>query len=1356
MHTDYGSSSFFISSSHFTYNTAHSYGGVMYTYYGNSSFNVSSSTFTYNNASYGGVMYIFNSSSSFSISNSHFTYNKAHSYGGVMYTNVGNPSLKISSSTFTYNNASNCGVMCTNYGSSSFSISSSNFTFNTALGKGGVLHTYSGNPSFNISSSTFTYNNASEGGIMHTDYGSSSFSISSSHFTYNTAHSHGGVLYTYSGNSSFKVSSSTFTYNNASYGGVMCTSCGSSSFCISSSNFTFNTALQNGGVLCTYSGNPSFKISSSTFTYNNASEGGIMHTDYGSSSFFISSSHFTYNTAHSYGGVMYTYYGNSSFNVSSSTFTYNNASYGGVLFSSFGDSFIIITSSKFSFNNASYSGGVMFTVSNTYMAITSSNFSFSNATAGGVIYTIGASFNISSTNFISNNANSGGVIYTRSEAYTIFISSFTISSSNFKLNNASSDGGVIYTSGDSSFIISRSNFTSNFALLNGGVIASVESTVKFSIESAILFLNNKATNGGVIFAIDSTVAILYIIKQQSHIEISRECLLVDNSAVRGGGIHATSSVVSVYQPGTLQLVNNTAEHGGGMYLQVNSKLNVFKTTTVSTLSLTKPYYISFIGNNATFGGGIFVADDTSSQSCLSGKECFLQSILLNQENTGPNNDINTNSIQFLDNTAESEQGSDLFGGLLDRCKPNRDAEVFYKERVNYIGTTYLVNITNVQRDSISSYPVRVCFCTSEDEPGCSYQLPIISVKKGEAFKVSVAAVDQVNNTVAANITASTTSAEGYLGVGQPTQSTSVGKNNCTHLTYNVYSLHDTETLNLYAEGPCGDASHSTIAVTVNFDNCTCPIGFEPHSNIESSCECNCDSKLHPEITNCNYTTHLVFKVDTNYWIDYINNTASPDLAVNKLLCPLDYCKPPSENVDINFDTPNGANKQCADNRRGILCGSCKDNFSLSLASSRCLTCPSYWPVVCIAIILAAGLAGILLVTALLALNVTVSVGLINGFIFYANIVSAGSAVFFPSSTPSPPSVFVAWLNLDIGIDVCFIDGLDAYSKTWLQLAFPAYVISIVVIIIIVSEHSPKFTRLIGRKDPVSTLATLVLLSYAKLLSVTITALSYATLEYSDGAKEIVWLPDGNLKYLQGKHIPLAIVALLIILIGLPYTILLFLWQWIVRAPKWKILNWTRHSKLNAFTVTYHIPYNSKYRFWTGLLLLVRVVLYIIASTTVSTFPKTYPLLLSIMIGSLFFFTKICNLRVYKSAIVDTLDAILYLNLLILSVFSMYDLNINSNSKKQTAVLYTSTVITFILLIGSICYQVKLLTKNRKPQSELIEYPMASVQLANAEVTYSVVDSPKRDQEPQPSSDKSEPDIGSYSYHRMITPAYTEQ
>ena len=183
-----------------------------------------------------------------------------------------------------------------------------------------------------------------------------------------------------------------------------------------------------------------------------------------------------------------------------------------------------------------------------------------------------------------------------------------------------------------------------------------------------------------------------------------------------------------------------------------------------------------------------------------------------------------------------------------------------------------------------------------------------------------------------------------------------------------------------------------------------------------------------------------------------------------------------------------------------------------------------------AIILGAIITGLLLVTVLLVLNMTVAVGLINGFIIYGNIIGASNTIFFPSSETSFPTVFVAWLNLDIGIDVCFFDGLDAYTKTWLQLAFPVYIISLVVMVITVSEYSPRFAGLIGKRDPLATPATLILLSYAKLLSVTIAALSFAVLHYPDGTHEVVWLPDGNVKYFQGKHIALAIMAPFIILI----------------------------------------------------------------------------------------------------------------------------------------------------------------------------------------------------------------------------------
>ena len=65
--------------------------------------------------------------------------------------------------------------------------------------------------------------------------------------------------------------------------------------------------------------------------------------------------------------------------------------------------------------------------------------------------------------------------------------------------------------------------------------------------------------------------------------------------------------------------------------------------------------------------------------------------------------------------------------------------------------------------------------------------------------------------------------------------------------------------------------------------------------------------------------------------------------------------------------------------------------------------------------------------------------------------------------------------------------------------------------------------------------------------------------------------------------------------------------------------------------------------------------------------------------------------------------------------------------------YTSTIITFILLVGVIIYHMYLLV--RKDQfwgEEVNEYPLAPVQPAKAEVTHSVIEIPKpRDQSPPP-------------------------
>ena len=66
--------------------------------------------------------------------------------------------------------------------------------------------------------------------------------------------------------------------------------------------------------------------------------------------------------------------------------------------------------------------------------------------------------------------------------------------------------------------------------------------------------------------------------------------------------------------------------------------------------------------------------------------------------------------------------------------------------------------------------------------------------------------------------------------------------------------------------------------------------------------------------------------------------------------------------------------------------------------------------------------------------------------------------------------------------------------------------------------------------------------------------------------------------------------------------------------------------------------------------------------------------------------------------------------------------------------YTSTIITFILLVGVIIYHVYLLVRKDHPRGgEVNEYLLAPVQpqAAETEVTYSVVEIPKPHDQPPP-------------------------
>ena len=351
----------------------------------------------------------------------------------------------------------------------------------------------------------------------------------------------------------------------------------------------------------------------------------------------------------------------------------------------------------------------------------------------------------------------------------------------------------------------------------------------------------------------------------------------------------------------------------------------------------------------------------------------------------------------------------------------------------------------------------------------------------------------------------------------------------------------------------------------------CPIGFTLSN---SSNQCVCEERLQNCTSNCNQ--EIKRTASDEFWVGVDNTNGTEGLILHPN-CPFDYCTKDNVNftlvesndvslTDTHTAIGNSIDAQCNYNRSGLLCGKCQKDISLVFGSSKCRKCSNSY----LSLLIAFALAGIVLVF-LLVLKLTVAVGTINGLIFYANIVSVNRAQLFPSGETDILTVFIAWVNLDLGIETCFFDGMDAYSKAWLQYAFPVYVWVLVGAIILASRHSTRIVRSLGN-NPVAVLATLFLLSYAKHLRSIINPLYYTFLEYPSDTKA-VWSVDGNVNYLNVKHFPLFLTSLLaLLLLFIPFTLLLLLGQWIQAQSERKCFKWISDYRVSTFLDVYHGPF----------------------------------------------------------------------------------------------------------------------------------------------------------------------------------------
>ena len=1046
---------------------------------------------------------------------------------------------------------------------------------------------------------------------------------------------------------------------------------------ISICNCTFSS--NNGGIHYEGSNIRSFHINITDSVFASNGEGGAISISTHFGNLRVERSQFINNTVTGYGGAIFSRSTRTQIMIISSAFQSNSARSGGAIYAGT----LEIYDSKFKNNSARTSGGAIladiYNFEYVSLTIESTKFENNHCNGGGgaILFSVQPSediFEIQGCIFKNNSAQKGGAIQLIIVNHGRFVqySLFTLIENNiFQENRANYFGGAIYvlSADDTSYFGSYTGiesciFSRNVAELSGGALffANLEDhTMTLNFLNSSFKYNQAGDKGGAI--------VWSCVTLDCHTRIDSGFDAIGNSAQNGGAMYVDGvDIRYIIDNATIKFTENIAESKGGALFIQNSHINVWKTQL--TIIFAQNAVTSVDGK----GGAIYVEYNCSVDACF----VYIQK-------------IDTVFFEFVNNSAK--HGPVLYGGSFYRCRLYA-----FDHHHELLGINYFKNVSTYEQTplAISSDPVRICLCNNDSRIDCSTREINTTKMKGETIKLTAISIDQDDNPGWSVIRAFYVEPVAELDVGESRKTVD---RVCTNLSYHIFTVESSATLVLQLlDNLCEDSTESMITVHIKLTPCS--RGFELIND-----RCTCDRRLEQYFDICNIDTRSVQRKGPT-WLRYDQHHLK--LSTN---CPLDYCQVSSPTISLL-----SPDQQCANHRSGVLCGACKDNYSITLGASKCSRCTSSYSAIGWTVLFA--LAGLALVTLLLVCNMTISFGTLNGLIFYANVVSISGLTSLHNCSLCPIlRVFLAWLNLDWGLQTCFYSGMDTYHKTWLQLAFPLYIWCLVTAIILASHYSSTAMRVFGTNN-IAILATLFILSYTKILKTITTALSVTQVLQShlnNTTHQLipyrVWTDDGNVEYLKGKHVALFAVALFFLLfLFLPYTLLLIFGQ-CVRSMSVKRCLWvSRCVRSTAFVSimdAYHAPYNKRHRYWTGLLLLTRCLLFLAFA---SSYGNTDPLLKNMCITTIItlgvLIYKLFVTRIYKHVFTNVLEICFLINLEILSATLTFLKGSNSSSEVLCRSSNASISISFILFLLILTYHTYLQLQKRRWFVQLKEAALA--------------------------------------------------
>ena len=734
-------------------------------------------------------------------------------------------------------------------------------------------------------------------------------------------------------------------------------------------------------------------------------------------------------------------------------------------------------------------------------------------------------------------------------------------------------------------------------------------------------------------------------------------VLLDNNTIEDnyeGGLKLYHSVVQLRGRNRIRKCSNY--HGGGISIVGDSQLLLEENT-----------FLEITENRAyVLGGGFFIQDlcmlnNRLPDTCL----CFFQLVHNNGTSLekSPMHSFNRSVVLSENKARNGKMGAAtmLFNSNIDKCilKTNFTQTGNSSESDSDVNIEVFRELFNLRTDhaynssEISSIPRKICMCGESGQiVTCDLENhPPLEYYPGQRLKVNIAILGDMDihlsNVLYVDLEKNTFFNHTYVYVPLYLHSTNFLESKCNEIILPpLPMISDTRRYNYYLQlrvpllpdallQETGTTYLTDFIRTSRYDNSVCPDGFEFNSKLN---ECQCHQRLREHGFECSLDD-LVIKPpeNTSTWLGRRSANSTP--LIWSFQCPHVLCNHTTQVPINNYDA------QCKHNRTGILCGQCPEGYSTLLWSNRCEVCTNWSLLYLLALLI----AGPLLIIIIGALNLTVTVGSINGIMYYITILV---------------------INIDAlesRIQLCFYNGMTDFERTIFTYLPPLYLLSLVGIACCLPRcrciNMHKINRIIGpRITPV--LATVIAVSYLFIAFNVITSLLFATLYSTDGSTTVVWLFDGSLTYFQSpQHITLGCIAIIMFLLFiLPAALTATFGDLLRRFIKtpWYI----------NFLDTFHGAFRFQFGFWLGIQLLALTLIMILK---VILKPQQIYMVIVFMSTAILIFEiivkpyrgiriKVCVTETIKTkyfsdwvqqSIANFLDASFHFNILILFICTLF-------------------------------------------------------------------------------------------------------